>query len=117
MSVEMLRHHRDPGAHAFSITDAARALLFEAPFSEVTRPAERRRPFGEVHASIERHQKRAAKAIFRTESQLRSRAVTAAEHEGAADQSVDRYRAVRRHVLNPRRNSRHRKAARARQLI
>src|SRR4051812_40980228 len=61
MSFDMLRKRQDPSRHAFEITDGEGHVVFEVPFAEVTRPADRRPPFGEVHASIQRHQERATR--------------------------------------------------------
>ena len=63
ISYEMLHERRDPGRHAFEVTDAEGRMVFEIPFAEVTRPAQRIPPFGEVHASIERNQERASRAM------------------------------------------------------
>src|SRR4051812_45586085 len=56
ISYEMLRERRDPSRHAFEVTDAEGRVVFEIPFAEVTRPHDHRPPFGEIHASIQRHQ-------------------------------------------------------------
>ena len=79
MSFEMLRERTDPNRHTFEVTDEEGHVVFEIPFAEVTRPAERRPPFTEVHATIARHQERASRAILeiktsfrRTESLLNS---------------------------------------------
>jgi len=79
LSFEMLRNRADPTRHTFEVVDHDGHTIFEIPFAEVTRPAERRLPFGEVHASIERNQQRATRAISelkrnfgRTQSLLKS---------------------------------------------
>jgi len=63
MSYEMLRERRDPAGHTFEVADEQGHVVFEIPFAEVTRPAERRHPYAEVHASIQRHQERASKSL------------------------------------------------------
>jgi hypothetical protein len=63
LSFEMLRERRDPSRHAFEVTDAEGRVLFDIPFAEVTHPAQRMLPFGEIHASIARHQERATRAV------------------------------------------------------
>jgi hypothetical protein len=63
MSFEMLRKRRDPSRSAFEVTDDEGRTVFEIPFAEVTRPAERIPPFGEIHAKIEHHRERATRAI------------------------------------------------------
>ena len=79
MSYEMLRQRRDPSNYAFDITDAEGHVIFELPFAEVTRPADRRPPIGNLHASIQRNHQRAAQAaaelrtnVTRTQSLLSS---------------------------------------------
>jgi len=61
LSVEMLREREDPCRHAFEVTDAQSRVVFEIPFAEVVRPAERRPPYGEIRANIERQHERALK--------------------------------------------------------
>ena len=63
ISFEMLRERRDPSRYAFEVADVEGRVVFEIPFAEVTRPAQRMPPFGEVHASIQRHQERATRAV------------------------------------------------------
>jgi hypothetical protein len=63
ISYEMLRERRDPSHHAFEVMDVAGRVVFEIPFAEVTRPAQCVPPFGEIHASIQRHQERASRAV------------------------------------------------------
>ena len=63
LSFEMLRERRDPSRHAFEVTDSEGRVIFEIPFAEVTRPRDRTPPFGEIHASIQRHQERAIRAV------------------------------------------------------
>jgi hypothetical protein len=63
LSVEMLHKRQDPSRHAFEVTDTKGRVVFEIPFAEVTRPARRVLPFGEIHASIQRHQARATRAV------------------------------------------------------
>jgi hypothetical protein len=79
LSVEMMRDRTDPSRHAFEVTDAEGHAIFDIPFVEVTRPAERTRPYGEIHASIGRQQERATRAVAelkksfgRTQSLLQS---------------------------------------------
>jgi hypothetical protein len=79
ISFEMMRQRLDPSRHAFEVADAEGHVLFEIPFAEVTRPAERTRPYGAIHANIERHRKRATRAVVelkknvgRTQSLLKS---------------------------------------------
>jgi len=79
LSYEMLRERQDPSRHAFEVTDGEGHVVFDIPFSEVTRPAHRMPPFGAVHASIQQNQKRATRAIselktdfIRTQSLLKS---------------------------------------------
>jgi hypothetical protein len=63
LSYEMLRERRDPSRHTFEVTDGEGRVVFDIPFSEVTRPAQRMPPFRDVHASIQRHQQRATKTV------------------------------------------------------
>src|ERR1041384_3062558 len=63
ISYEMLREREDPSRHSFEVTDAKGQIVYEIPFAEVTRPAERRPPNGKIHASIERNQQRASRAL------------------------------------------------------
>lgn len=69
ISYEMLRERQDPSRHAFEVTDEQGQVVFEIPFAEVTRPADRRPPIGEIHASIQRNQERASRAA----SELRTK--------------------------------------------
>ena len=62
ISFEMLRQREDPSRHAFEVTDEDGHVVFDIPFAEVTRPAQRMPPFGEIHASIQRHRERATRA-------------------------------------------------------
>jgi len=41
LSFEMLRKRTDPSRHAFEVADENGHIIFEIPFAEVTRPAER----------------------------------------------------------------------------
>jgi len=63
LSFEMLRERHDPSRHAFEVTDTEGRVVFDIPFAEVTRPRDRQLPFGEIHASIQRHQERASRAV------------------------------------------------------
>ena len=54
LSYEMLRERRDPDRHAFEVTDSEGRMVFEIPFAEVTRPAQRMPRFDGVHAGIQR---------------------------------------------------------------
>ena len=63
ISYEMLRKRRDPSRHAFEVTDAEGRMVFEIPFAEVIRPAERMPRFDEVHANIQRNHERASRAV------------------------------------------------------
>jgi len=63
ISYEMLRERRDPSRHAFEVTDSEGRMVFEIPFAEVTRPADRRLPRAEVHLRIEGQQERASRAM------------------------------------------------------
>src|ERR1043165_3338092 len=71
MSFEMLRKRADPSRHAFEVRDEGGHVIFEIPFAEVTRPAERRAPFAEIHAKIEHNQKRASRAISALKTDFR----------------------------------------------
>jgi len=51
LSYEMLRERQDPSRHTFEITNADGQVVFELPFAEVTRPADRT-PRAELRASI-----------------------------------------------------------------
>ena len=79
MSFDMLRERQDPSRHAFEITDGDGRVVFELPFAEVTRPADRKSRIGAIHESIQRNQERTTKIIselktdfHRTQSLLRS---------------------------------------------
>jgi hypothetical protein len=71
MSYEMLRKRQDPSRHAFEVVDAEGQVVFEIPFAEVTRPAERRRPYGDIHASIHRNQERATQSLSELKTNVR----------------------------------------------
>lgn len=68
LSYEMLRERLDPSRHAFEITDAEGHLVFELPFAEVTRPADRMPRRGDLRASIHRQHEH----TFRIISELRT---------------------------------------------
>jgi hypothetical protein len=63
LSYEMLRERQDPSRHTFEITDADGHMVFELPFAEVTRPAERMPPRADLRASIHRHHEHASGII------------------------------------------------------
>jgi hypothetical protein len=71
MSYEMLRERRDPARHTFEVADEQGQVVFEIPFAEVTRPAERRHPYDEVRASIQRHQDRASRSLSELKTNFR----------------------------------------------
>jgi hypothetical protein len=71
MSYEMLRERRDPARHTFEVADEQGQVVFEIPFAEVTRPAERRPPYAGVHASIQRHQDRASRSLSELKTNFR----------------------------------------------
>jgi hypothetical protein len=63
LSYEMLRERQDPSRHTFEITDSDGHMVFELPFAEVTRPAERVPPRADLRASIHRHHEHASGII------------------------------------------------------
>jgi hypothetical protein len=70
ISVEMLRARDDPSQHRFVIRNDKDELLFDLPFAEVLRPAERVRPATEVYASLLRHHDRTQKVRSELRAQL-----------------------------------------------
>ena len=69
MSFEMLRERVDPSRHKFEIIDKDGRRIFDIPFAEVMRPADRRpppdrkTPHDELHASLQKRHEHAHTVI------------------------------------------------------
>jgi Domain of unknown function (DUF6894) len=82
MSVDLLRDHVDPSRHAFDIVDQHGQMLFDLPFSEVTRPVDHVPPHSHLHAAILRNHSRAKRATSELmETFARTRSLLAAAQE------------------------------------